>query len=228
MPVRGVIDHEIQQDADIPLPGVGLQPVEIRHGAVLRIDVLVVGNIVTEVHLRRRKEGSDPDAVDSQILQIVEMDGDAVEIADAVAIGVPEAARVDLVDDGVMPPGLGIRNHGPLGESEPAEQRGAREKTQNQSHEGPFERKYPLCRGSTLRISIPCGSPSSPGGSGAGPVGDAHAGAWMAVAVKACPPSRPTEPSTAEPRWSSSTAVTIMGGALSNIPGRPSVSNSES
>src|ERR1035438_5277437 len=86
MPVRGVIDHEIEQDADIPLPGFGHQPVEIRHGAVLRIDALVVGDVVTEVYLWGRKEGSDPDAVDAQILQIFEMVGDAVEIADAVAI----------------------------------------------------------------------------------------------------------------------------------------------
>ena len=37
-------------------------------------------------------------------MEIVEALGDAVEVADAVVVGVLEAARVDLVDDGVLPP----------------------------------------------------------------------------------------------------------------------------
>ena len=46
-------------------------------------------------------------------LQVVEALGDAVQVADAVAVRVLKAARIDLVDDGVLPPvalvGLGLR-----------------------------------------------------------------------------------------------------------------------
>jgi hypothetical protein len=172
----------------------------------LRIDALVVGDVVTEVYLRGRKEGSDPDAVDAQILQIVEMVGDAVEIADAVAIGVPEAARVDLVDDGVMPPRLGIRNRGPLGESQPAEQRDAREKTQNQTHESPFEQKYPLRRGTrggaisniqagqvyqTVKAEFHKAGPT-------GPLSRNHTAAGPQSASQPQPPESPSQPQPPE------------------------------
>ncbi len=82
----------------------GDEVVDIGERAVLRVDGLVVGDVVAEVDLRRGIHGRDPDGVDAEGLQVVEALGDAVEIADAVAVGVLKAAWVDLVDDGVLPP----------------------------------------------------------------------------------------------------------------------------
>src|SRR4029453_15771946 len=48
--------------------------------------------------------GRDPDGARTQLLQVVELGRDAVEVADPVVVGVGEAARVDLVDDLVLPP----------------------------------------------------------------------------------------------------------------------------
>ena len=42
--------------------------------------------------------------VDAQVAQVVELGGHAGEVADAVAVAVGEAARVDLVEDGLLPP----------------------------------------------------------------------------------------------------------------------------
>jgi hypothetical protein len=64
----------------------GHQPVEVGQRAVLRIDVLVVGDVVAEVHLRRGIDGRQPDRVHAQFLQVVQPLGDAVQIADAVAV----------------------------------------------------------------------------------------------------------------------------------------------
>ena len=69
----------------------------------------VVGDVVAEVDLRRGIEGREPDGVDAQVLQVVEPLGDAVQVADAVAVRVLKAARVNLVDDGVLPPVLFTR-----------------------------------------------------------------------------------------------------------------------
>jgi hypothetical protein len=40
-------------------------------------------------------------------LQVVELGGDAVQVADAVAVTIVERARVDLVHDNPFPPGGG-------------------------------------------------------------------------------------------------------------------------
>src|SRR5262249_28123973 len=45
-----------------------------------------------------------PDRVDAELLQIAELRRDPRQVADAVAVGVGEAAHVDLVEDGVAPP----------------------------------------------------------------------------------------------------------------------------
>ena len=90
--------------ADVALVGLGHQAVEVRQRAVLRIDVLVVGDVVAEIDLRRGIDGREPDRVDAEFLQVVEALGDAVQVADAVAVRVLKAARIDLVDDGVLPP----------------------------------------------------------------------------------------------------------------------------
>ena len=74
-----------------------------------RIDAGVVGDVVAEVGHRRGEEGRQPDRVHAEralaaVVQVVEAGDDPRQVADAVAVGVLEAARVDLVDDGAPPP----------------------------------------------------------------------------------------------------------------------------
>ena len=45
-----------------------------------------------------------PDRVDAEIDEIIELAGDPREITDAIAVAVGERARVDLVEDGSLPP----------------------------------------------------------------------------------------------------------------------------
>src|ERR1700722_8499441 len=91
------------------LVGFSDETIEVGHGAVLGIDGFVVRDVVTEVNLRRRVARREPDGVDAKFLQIVEMRGDALQVADAVVVRVRKAARINLVKDGVAPPVLLIR-----------------------------------------------------------------------------------------------------------------------
>ncbi len=104
--VGGVVQHHVQHDADVALLCLGLQLVEVGKRAVLRIDVLVVGDVVAEVDLRRRIHGRNPDRINPESLQVVELLRDAVQVADAVTVGVLEAAGIDLVNHRMLPPGL--------------------------------------------------------------------------------------------------------------------------
>ena len=70
--VGSVVHHHVHHHADVALVGLGNQVVKVGHGAVLRIDVPVVGDVVAEVNLRRGIDGREPDGVDAQFLQVVE------------------------------------------------------------------------------------------------------------------------------------------------------------
>ena len=99
-----MVQHQIHDDTDIALLRFGDEPVEVGEGAILRVDVVVVGDVVAEVDLRRGIDGREPDGVDAQALQVVEARGDAIEVANTVAVRVLKAARIDFVDDRVLPP----------------------------------------------------------------------------------------------------------------------------
>ena len=72
--------------------------------AVVGMYVGVVGNVVTVVAQWRRIERQQPDGVDAQLLDVIELLRQAGEVADAVAVGVVERLDVHLVDDGVFVP----------------------------------------------------------------------------------------------------------------------------
>ncbi len=122
----GVVEHHVEQDADVVVARGGEQAVEVGEGAVLGVDGGVAGDVVAEVDLGRGVHGRDPDGVDAEGLEVGEALSDAVEVADAVVICVLKAARVDLVDDGVVIPG-GVGGGGGLGEGWVGEKEGEEE-----------------------------------------------------------------------------------------------------
>ena len=80
------------------------QLVEVGQRAQGRVDVAVVGDVVAPVLVGRDGDRVQPDGVDAQPLQVVQVAGDAPQVADAVAVRVGERPGVDLVDDAVHPP----------------------------------------------------------------------------------------------------------------------------
>ena len=105
--VGGVVDDQVHDEAHAPLTDALQQTVEIRQGAEHRVDVVVVGDVVAVVRLRGGVDRREPQDVDAEGLQVVELGTNALEVAEAVAVGVFEGARVDLVDDGALPPLVG-------------------------------------------------------------------------------------------------------------------------
>jgi 3-hydroxybutyryl-CoA dehydrogenase len=102
--VRGVVGHPVQQHAKVARVGLVDESVEGREVAEERVDVAVVGDVVAEVGHRRAVDGRQPDRVDPEPLQVLEARAQAVEVADAVARRIGERARIDLVDDRLLPP----------------------------------------------------------------------------------------------------------------------------
>ena len=105
--VGGVVDHEVHDQPHAALVDALDQLVDVGQRPEGRVDVLVVADVVAVVVLRRPVDRRQPDDVDAQVGDVVEVVDDAADVADAVAVGVGEAARVDLVDDRGLPPRVG-------------------------------------------------------------------------------------------------------------------------
>ena len=95
--------HQVHEEAQAALVARGDQRIEVGQGAVVGRDVGVVADVVPEVVLRARIDRGEPDGVDVEgrigPAQVVEPCANAGKVADAVAVRIGEAARVDLVDD---------------------------------------------------------------------------------------------------------------------------------
>ena len=80
------------------------QLVEVLERAERRVHGGEVGDVVAPVLVRRGHRRIEPDAVDPQPFEVVEVRDHAAQIADPVAVGVRERARIDLVQHAVAPP----------------------------------------------------------------------------------------------------------------------------
>ena len=102
--IAGVTGHKVEQDLHITLMRLVEQVHEVVHRAVARRDFFVVAHIVAGVHERRVIDGVDPDRVAAESFDVIELDGDASQIADAVRVAVAEALGINLVKNSVFQP----------------------------------------------------------------------------------------------------------------------------
>lgn len=105
-----MVGNDVDDNLDVRVMQRGDHLVEVFEGADLRVHVAVVIHVVSSVCQRRRVERAQPHGIDTQFLQIRNPRGDALQVTDAVAIGVGEAAGVDLIDDSLPPPIGGIED----------------------------------------------------------------------------------------------------------------------
>ena len=119
--------HPVDDHPQAALVGLGEQAVEVVEGPEERVDVAVVGDVVAEVGHGRAEERREPDGVDAEPGEVVEVRRMPGQVAHAVAVGVGEGAGVDLVDDAPLPPGrlgFGLRpRHGAQHRLEPVSKR---------------------------------------------------------------------------------------------------------
>jgi hypothetical protein len=104
MPVARVVRDQVEQDADPAPPGLGDEEVDVVQRAEVRMDARVIRDVVAPVLVRRREGRVEPDPVDAEPLEIVELVDQPEKVAVAVPVRVGEAAWIDLVEDAVLPP----------------------------------------------------------------------------------------------------------------------------
>ncbi|EGE59994.1 hypothetical protein RHECNPAF_1760086 [Rhizobium etli CNPAF512] len=104
--IGAVRDDQIDHHADAEAMSLRDHCVEVHQRAEDRIDILIIGNVVTEIAHRRGEEGRDPDRIDAEACHMRQAGSDALEVADAVAVGILIGARIDLIDHRAAPPVL--------------------------------------------------------------------------------------------------------------------------
>ena len=88
---------------------------EVAERAVSRIDAVIVRNVITIVLARRGLEWHQPNCGDAEAVQIVQSPHQALEIANAIAIGIHVGTDRKAINDGVLVPkvfdhGVGARD----------------------------------------------------------------------------------------------------------------------
>ena len=94
MLVGGVVQHQLGNDANAAAVGLLDEQLEVGQRAVVGVDGGVVGDVVAVVAQRRGIKRQQPERRDAQVLEIIELLGQAPEITDAVAVAVEERPHV--------------------------------------------------------------------------------------------------------------------------------------
>ena len=102
--VARVIHDEVDDHAHAALVGGVHELHEVGEVAELRQHGGVVRDVVTTVPQRGLEERWQPEAVDAEPLEVVQLGGETFEVADAVAVGVLEGPYEYLVEDGALEP----------------------------------------------------------------------------------------------------------------------------
>ena len=102
--IRRVVQHEVDDHAHAAVVSLFQQRVEVGQRPVVRVDVLVVRNVVAGIRERRRHDGHEPNGVHTKCLELVEPRGEPGDVTDAVAVAVLKRAHVHFVEHRVAVP----------------------------------------------------------------------------------------------------------------------------
>ena len=104
MVARGVVHDEVGDHAHAELVRLVDEAAEVVDDAVVGMDAEEVRDVVAAVLERRGVHRQQPDAVDPEPLEVLELLGQPAQVARPVAVAVEEPADVDLVEDRPLEP----------------------------------------------------------------------------------------------------------------------------
>ena len=109
MLVGRMVGDQIQNDFQLAVVRRFEQRVEIFHRPEILHNRLIIGNIITVIVVRRTENRVQPDDINAQTFDIIELFRNPFQIAHAVAVRVFEGTRINLINDRFLPP-FSIRN----------------------------------------------------------------------------------------------------------------------
>ena len=106
-----MVDNEVKDDTHTTCMSLIDQPLEIFECAVWSIYVFIVADIISHVNLRTVVHRTNPDYVNTNRADVVQLRDDTLEVSYTIAIGVLKGSGVDLIDDTILPPGSLCDSH---------------------------------------------------------------------------------------------------------------------
>ena len=100
----GVIGDQIHEDPYSSAARPGHQGIEKLDRSQIGFDGTVVGDVVSPIGVGRQRDGTQPDTVDSQPLEVVETVDDPLQITISIGVRVGEGPGIDLVENAGLPP----------------------------------------------------------------------------------------------------------------------------
>ena len=111
MLVGGMSGDQVEDDLQTALVGFLEQPLGVGVGAVARSDPAEIADIVAGIGKGGIEDGVQPDGIDPERLDVVQPRDQSRQIANAIAIRILVALRIDLVDHRILQPGRHRRPH---------------------------------------------------------------------------------------------------------------------
>ena len=99
-----MVNHQIHHDLNIAFFGFRDQIFHLGQRAEFSGDVLIIGDVIAVVVHWRFINRRQPDDIDTELLQIIEFADDTGQITHTIVIRIAEAAWVNLIHHGVVPP----------------------------------------------------------------------------------------------------------------------------
>ena len=96
----GVVEHQVENHRNAPLLAGSHEIVKILQRAKLGVDAIIVHDIILMVS-GGRMDGGQPDAAHTQLLQIVQLRGDAVQVTHSVPVGIAEGIDKNFIKGGI-------------------------------------------------------------------------------------------------------------------------------
>ncbi len=100
----GIADDVVEDDMHAALMSLLEQAACIFVGAIAWRYLVIVAHVVAGIVEGGVEEGVEPDGIHTEALHIVEFADDALQVADAVAIGVAEGLWIDLIEYRILGP----------------------------------------------------------------------------------------------------------------------------
>ena len=101
-----MVDNQVHDQFHTPGVDPFKHPVKIIHGSEIFHDSPVIRNIIPVIIIGAGVDRTEPEHVHAECFQIIQVGGDAVKIADAIAVAVGKGTRVDLVNNRFFPPDM--------------------------------------------------------------------------------------------------------------------------
>ena len=99
-----MIHDKIHQDADAAFFCLRDQLLHVLHRSKRRVDIHVIGNIVSVIHHWGCKHRAEPDDIGSQLFYFVKMTDYAFQISDSISVSILKTLRINLVSNRFVPP----------------------------------------------------------------------------------------------------------------------------